>query len=44
MLAIALKDEKKDYFVTLTKSIGIIQELVDKSLHPLLYNKTAIEI
>ena len=40
MLAAALRDEKKDYLVALTKSVGIIQELVDKSFHPLLHNKT----
>lgn len=44
MLAAALRDEKKDYLVALTKSAGIIQELVDKSLHPLFYNKTATEM
>lgn len=44
MLAAALRDDKKDYLVTLTKSAGIIQELVDKSLHPLIHNKTAAEM
>lgn len=34
MLAATLRDEKKDHLVALTKSAGIIQELVDKSLHP----------
>ncbi len=41
MLAAALRDRKKDYLIALTKSAGIIQELVDKSLHPLLHNKTS---
>lgn len=43
-LVSALRDEKKDYLTALTKSAGIIKELVDKSLHPLLNNKTAAEI
>ena len=40
----ALRDEKKDYHVGLTKSAGLIKKLVDKSLHPLLNNKSAAEI
>lgn len=44
MLAVALRNKKMDYLVALTKSAGIIQELVNKSLHPLLHNKTTAEI
>lgn len=40
----ALRDEKKDHLAALTKSAGIIRELVDKSLHLLLHNKTAAEM
>ena len=40
----ALKDEKKDHFIALTKSAGLIQEMVDKSLHPLLDDKTAAKM
>ena len=40
----ALRDEKKDHFIALTKSAGLIQEMVDKSLHPLLDDKTAAEM
>lgn len=43
-LVSALRDEKKDHLTALTKSAGIIKELVDKSLHPLLNNKTAAEM
>lgn len=43
-LVAALRDEKKDHFVGLTKSAGLIKELVDKSLHLLLSNKSASEI
>lgn len=38
---LALKDEKKNYLIGLTKSAGIIQELINKNLHPLLNSKTA---
>ena len=44
MLAAALRDERKDYLVALTKSASIIQELVDKSLHLLLHNKTSAKM
>ena len=43
-LVSALRDEKKDHLIALTKSAGLIKELVDKSLHPLLNNKTAAEM
>ena len=43
-LVSALRDEKKDYLIALTKSAGIIKELVDKNLHPLLNGKTAQEM
>lgn len=38
----ALRDEKKDHLIVLTKSAGLIKELVDKSLHPL--HKSAAEM
>lgn len=41
---VALRDEKKDYHVGLTKSASLIKELVDKSIHPLLNNKSAAQI
>ena len=44
ILAATLRDEKKNYLVTLTKSAGIILELIDKSFYLLLQNKTTIEI
>lgn len=43
-LVSALRDEKKDYLTGLTKSAGIIQELVNKNLHALLNGKTAQEM
>ena len=43
-LVSALRDEKKDHIIALTKSAGLIKELVDKILHPLLNNKTAAEM
>ncbi len=43
-LVAALRDEKKDHFIALTKSVGLIQEMLDKSLHPLLNDKTAAEM
>ncbi len=44
MLVSALRDEKKNHLIALTKSAGIIKELVDKNLHPLLNGKTAQEM
>lgn len=43
-LVSALRDEKKDYLIAFTKSAGIIKELVDKNLYPLLNGKTAQEM
>lgn len=43
-LVAALRDEKKDYLIGLTKSADLIKELVDKSLHPLLNDKSAAEM
>lgn len=43
-LVSALRDEKKNHFIALTKSAGLILELVDKSLQPLLNNKSAAEM
>lgn len=37
-------NQKKDYINALAKSAGIIKELVDKSLYPLLNNKTSAEM
>lgn len=39
-----LKDKKKDYHIDLTKNVGLIKELVDKSLYPLLNDKSAAQI
>ena len=44
MLASALREEKKDFLAALSKSAGLIKELVDKSLHPLLSEKSAAEM
>ncbi len=43
-LVSTLRDEKKEYTLALTKSVGIIKELVDKSLYPLLNNKSSAEM
>ncbi len=43
-LVSALRNEKKEYTLALTKSAGIIKELVDKSLHPLLNDKSSAEM
>lgn len=43
-LVSALRDEKKEHLTALTKSAGIIQEIVDKNLHPRLSNKTTTEM
>lgn len=43
-LVSALRDEKKEYTLALTKSVGLIKELADKSLHPLLNNKSSVEM
>lgn len=43
-LVSALRNEKKDHLTALTKSVGIIKELVDKSLHLLLNNKTTAKM
>lgn len=40
-LILALRDEKKDYFIALTKKTGIIKEFVDKNLYTLLNSKIA---
>ncbi len=44
MLVAALRDEKKDYHVGLIKSAGLIRELVDKTIHPLLNDKSAAQM
>ncbi len=44
MLISALRDEKKVHLIPPTRSAGIIKELVDKNLHPLLNGKTAQEM
>ncbi len=43
-LVSVLKDEKQEYTLALTKSAGIIKELVDKSLHPLLDDKSSAKM
>ncbi len=43
-LVSALKDKKKDHIIALAKSAEIIKELVYKSLHSLLNNKTVVEM
>ena len=44
ILVSALKDEKKDHFITLTKSAGWILKLIDKSLYLLLSNKSSTKM
>lgn len=44
MLASALREEKKDFLAALSKSAGLIKALVDKSLHPLLSDKSAAKM
>ncbi len=44
MLVSALRKEKKDFLTALSKSAGLIIELVDKSLHPLLSKKSAAKM
>ena len=39
-----LKVEKKDFFTTLSKSVGFIKELIDKSLYLLLSEKSIAEM
>ena len=36
--------KKKDHFTALPKSASLIKKLVDKSLYPLLYNKTMAKL
>lgn len=43
-LITTIMNEKKDHINVLAKSAKIIKELVDKSLYPLLNNKTSTEI
>ena len=43
-LVAALRDKKKDYLIGFTKSAGLIKELLDKSLQPLLNNKSTAEM
>lgn len=43
-LVSALRDKKKDHLATLTKSMGLIKELINKSLYLLFYNKTMAKI
>lgn len=44
ILVSVLRDEKKDDLIALTKSADLIFELVEKSLHPLLDDKTIAEM
>lgn len=43
-LMAALRDKKKDNYIGLTKSAGLIRELVDKTIYYLLINKSAAQI
>lgn len=43
-LVSVLRDEKKNHFTALTKSAGLIIQLVNKSLHPFLNDKTAAKM
>lgn len=43
-LVLALKDEKKDHLIALTKTASLIKELVEKSLNLLLNNKTIAQM
>ena len=44
MLTLALREEKKDFLAALSKSAGLIKELVDKSLYPLLSEKSTAKM
>lgn len=43
-LVLVLRNEKKNQFITLIKSVGLIKKLVNKNFYPLLNNKTAAKI
>lgn len=43
-LILVLRDKKKNHFIAWTKSTGLILELVNKSLHPLLNDKIAAKM
>lgn len=43
-LVFTLRDKKKKYNLVLTKSIGILKELIDKNFHPLSDDKCAAEM
>lgn len=43
-LVAAFRDKKKDYHIDFTKSVGLIKKLVDKSLHPLLNDKSVAQM
>lgn len=43
-LMAALRDKKKDYYIAFTKNEGLIKELIDKGLYPLLNDKNIAEI
>lgn len=44
IFVLALKNKKKDHFITLTKSVSMTKELVNKSLYLLLNNKIAVKM
>lgn len=43
-LVTARKNKKKNYYVGFNKSIGLIRELINKIIHPLLNNKSVAQI
>lgn len=43
-LVVALRNEKKDYHISFIKSVDLIKELMDKSLYPLLTDKSIAQI
>ena len=44
MLVLALREKKKDFLIALSKSVNLIKELIDKSLHSLLSKKNVAKI
>lgn len=43
-LIVALRNENKDYHVSLTKSAGLIKKLIDKNLNLLLNDQSVTQI
>lgn len=44
MLVSALKEEKQDFLTLFLKNAGLIKELIDKSLYPLLSKKNVAQM